>query len=266
MSLTAWQRVQLARHPKRPHAVHFIEALFTDFEELSGDRLGFDDKAVIGGLAKFEGRSCVVIGQEKGATTEERLERNFGYMHPEGYRKAMRLMKMAEKFLLPVITLIDTPGAYPGLEAEMRGQGWAIAENLRDMALLETPIIALIIGEGSSGGAIGIGVADSVAILQNAYYSVITPEGCASILWKDAKESERAAEALKLNAEHLLEVGIVDEIIAEAPEGLHTDPQFSYSLVRQFLKARLQQLEATPLPDLLQKRYDKFRRMGNPHA
>lgn len=260
--LTPWERVQICRHPSRPHSVDFIEALFDKFIELSGDRCYRDDHAMIGGLAVIGGIKCVVIGQEKGHDTESRVHRNFGMLNPEGFRKALRLMRLAEKFNLPVISLLDTPGAYPGLEAEERGQGWAIAQNLRDMMRIRSPIIVLVIGEGCSGGALGMGVGDVVAMLEHSYYSVISPEGCASILWKDSSKNVEAAMSLKLNAENLLDMKIIDAIIPEPLGGAHHDPDTAFENVRQFILEQLHILERIPQPLLLEQRYLKFRQMG----
>src|ERR1043165_5857377 len=221
--LSPWQRVQLARHPKRPFALDYFTTAFTDFDEIHGDRLFSDDCAIVSGFAKLGDHNVVVIGTQKGRDTRENIKRNFGSAHPEGYRKAMRLMKMADKFGLPVVVLIDTAGAYPGIGAEERHIAEAIAVNLREMMLLEVPIVAAVIGEGGSGGALGIGVADRVLVLENAYYSVISPEGCAAILWKDRKASAQAAEALKITAKDLLELKLVDEIVPEPPGGAHND-------------------------------------------
>lgn len=264
--LTPWQRVTICRHSSRPHTVDYIKNLFTDFHELCGDRAFADDQAVIGGLATIGEMKCVVIGQEKGCDTESRLKHNFGMVNPEGFRKAMRLMRLAEKFRLPVVSLIDTQGANPRLEAEERGQGWAIAQNLRDMAELKTPIIIVIIGEGCSGGALGMGVGDVVGMLEHAYYSVISPEGCASILWKDASKKSEAASALKLNAENMLEMNIIDEIIKEPLGGAHHDQQVAYERVKSFILEQWQILKLIPVEILLEQRYQKFRRMGQFHT
>jgi acetyl-CoA carboxylase carboxyl transferase subunit alpha len=242
--------------------VDYLAALCEEFTELFGDRLFRNDPAIIGGLARIGGKKFVIIAQEKGCDTESRLKRNFGMPHPEGYRKALRLMKLAEKFSLPVLCLIDTPGAYPGLAAEERGQGLAIATNLLEMADLKTPIIAVLIGEGCSGGALGIGVADVIGMLEHSYYSVISPEGCASILWKETKMSARAAEMLKIHAEELLAGGIIDEIIEEPLGGAHNDPTFIYSRVKQFILEQRKLLSKYSTADLLEMRYQKFRRMG----
>src|SRR6476661_8230165 len=223
--LTPWQRVQLARHPKRPFTLDYIQTIFSDFSELHGDRLFSDDQAMVGGFAHFEGQKVMVIGTQKGRDTKENIRRNFGSAHPEGYRKALRLMRLADKFGLPIVTLIDTAGAYPGIGAEERHIAEAIAVNLREMMLIEVPIIAAVIGEGGSGGALGIGVADRVLILENAYYSVISPEACSAILWKERSAASKAAEALKITAKDLLELKLVDEIIPEPLGGAHTDAE-----------------------------------------
>lgn len=260
--LTPWQRVMISRHPSRPHTVDFIKNICSDFQELCGDRSFSDDHAVIGGFARIGEMRCVLIGQEKGNDTESRVYRNFGMMNPEGFRKALRLMRLAEKFGLPIITLLDTPGAYPGLEAEERGQGWAIAQNLRDMMRLACPITVIVIGEGCSGGALGVGVGDVVAMLEHSYYSVISPEGCASILWKEATKNAEAAERLKLNAEDLLRLQIIDAIIKEPVGGAHQQPQVVYDNVKKFILEQWQVLQKIPLEALLEQRYLKFRRMG----
>ncbi len=260
--LTPWQRVQICRHPSRPHTVDYVKQMCSDFCELAGDRQFGDDPSIIGGLATISGMKCVVIGQEKGFDTESRVKRNFGMPNPEGFRKARRLMLLAEKFHLPVISLLDTPGANPRLEAEERGQGWAIAENLRDMARLKTPIIVIVIGEGCSGGALGMGVGDVVAILEHAYYTVISPEGCASILWKDSDKKSEAADALKLNAENLLELGIVDAIINEPLGGAHHEPQVAIDNVKKYILEQWGILKMLPEELLLEQRYQKFRKIG----
>jgi acetyl-CoA carboxylase carboxyl transferase subunit alpha len=260
--LTPWQRILICRHPSRPHALDFFTSMCANFMELAGDRNFRDDHAMVGGLAIIGGVKCVVIGQEKGYDTESRVYRNFGMLNPEGFRKALRLMKFAEKFQLPIISLLDTPGAYPGLEAEERGQGWAIAQNLREMVRVKTPIIVVVIGEGCSGGALGMGVGDVIGMLEHSYYSVISPEGCASILWKDASKNVEAATSLKLNAENLLELKIIDAIIPEPLGGAHHDPQQTYQNVRQFILEQWNILRHIPLPLLLEQRYLKFRQMG----
>lgn len=260
--LSPWQRIQICRHPARPHAVDYIKNLHSHFIELHGDRLYGDDHAMVGGLATIKGVNCVVIGQEKGKDTESRVHRNFGMLNPEGFRKALRLMKLAEKFNLPIVSFLDTPGAYPGLEAEERGQGWAIANNLKEMARIKTPIIIVLIGEGCSGGALGMGVGDVVGMLEHAYYSVISPEGCASILWKDPSKNTEAAVALKLNAEDLMGLQIIDEIIKEPLGGAHHQPEKVYENVGQFIYNQIQILSKIPKDLLLEQRYYKFRRMG----
>lgn len=261
-NLNAWERVAICRHPQRPHGIDFIKNICEDFVELSGDRLYRDDPAIITGLAKIGGVKFMVIAQEKGADTTARLKRNFGMPHPEGYRKAMRCMRLAAKFNLPVLSLIDTPGAYPGLAAEERGQGWAIAQNLLEMARLPTPMIIILIGEGCSGGALGIGIGDVVAMLQHSYYSVISPEGCASILWKDASKNEVAASTLKMQAEDLLKLGVINDILEEPIGGAHHDPAFVYKNVRKYVVEQWNILKSIPKDILLEQRYQKFRRMG----
>lgn len=260
--LTPWQRVQISRHPQRPHTLDYIKNICDSFLELHGDRTFREDSAVVGGLARIGDTACVLIGQEKGKDTEARVKRNFGMVYPEGFRKALRLMKMAEKFHLPVVCLLDTPGAYPGLEAEERGQGWAIADNLRQMSMLATPIIVLVIGEGCSGGALGMGVGDVVAMLEHAYYSVISPEGCASILWKDASKNVDAASMLKMHAEDLQKFGIIDVMIEEPLGGAHHDPEKMYQSVKAFIMQQFQSLKEIPVEILLEQRYQKFRKMG----
>ncbi|HVV02443.1 MAG TPA: acetyl-CoA carboxylase carboxyltransferase subunit alpha [Verrucomicrobiae bacterium] len=262
-NLSAWDRIKIARHPKRPFTFDYLTSAFTDFTELHGDRLFADDRAVVGGFARLGARQVMVIGTQKGRDTKENILRNFGSAHPEGYRKALRLMKMANKFHLPIITLIDTAGAYPGIGAEERHIAEAIAVNLREMMLFEVPIIAMVIGEGGSGGALGIGVADRVLILENAYYSVISPEGCAAILWKDRTAAAKAAEALKITARHLFELGLVDEIIPEPLGGAHTDPDKTGEAAREVLVRHLEELLKLESEDRLQKRYQKFRAFGH---
>ncbi len=264
--LTSWQRLQICRHSARPHTLDYIKNICEQFVELHGDRNYGDDHAIVGGLAVINGIKFVVIGQEKGHDTESRVHHNFGMPNPEGYRKALRLMKLAEKFQLPVLSLIDTPGAYPGLEAEERGQGWAIAYNLKEMATLATPIIILIIGEGCSGGALGIGIGDVIGMLEHAYYSVISPEGCASILWKDSSKNMEAAATLKLNAENLLEDEIIDQIIPEPLGGAHHNPQVVYNNVKRFILEQWNILKLIPPQVLLENRYYKFRKMGRFHT
>src|SRR3954466_15821398 len=261
-NLTAWQRVQLARHPKRPFSLDYFTSTFSDFNELHGDRLFAEDRAVVGGFAKLGEHKVLVIGTQKGRDTKENIRRNFGSAHPEGYRKALRLMRLADKFGLPIVTLIDTAGAYPGIGAEERHIAEAIAVNLREMMLMSVPIIAVVIGEGGSGGALGIGVADRVLILENAYYSVISPEGCAAILWKERSAAPKAAEALKITARDLKEVGLVDEVIAEPLGGAHNDPAAASESLKTALLRHLEELLALSAPERLQKRYQKFRAFG----
>lgn len=261
-NLTSWQRVQIARHTSRPFFLDYVGLAFSDFVELKGDRLFGDDASMPGGLATIDGRKCVIIGQQKGRDVKENLLRNFGSPHPEGYRKALRLMKMAEKFRLPVVTLIDTPGAYPGVGAEERHIAEAIAVNIREMMVLRTPVVSVVIGEGGSGGALGIGVADRVLMLENAYYSVISPEGCAAILWKHRKHAPEAAEALKLNAAELVKLGVVDGVIPEPMGGAHQNPAEAAGNLKQAISQALTDLGKLSLDKLVQQRYDKFRQMG----
>jgi acetyl-CoA carboxylase carboxyl transferase subunit alpha len=261
-NLTAWQRVQISRHIARPFFLDYVQMLSTDFIELKGDRLFGDDASMPGGLASIDGIRCVVIGQQKGRNMKENLFRNFGSPHPEGYRKALRLMRLAEKFGLPVVALIDTPGAYPGVGAEERHIAEAIAVNIRDMMTLRTPVVSVVIGEGGSGGALGIGVADRVLILENAYYSVISPEGCAAILWKHRKHAPEAAEALKLSSPDLLEMGLVDGVIPEPAGGAHCNPEKAAENLKSAISKELQVLIKTPIDKLLRARYEKFRKMG----
>jgi acetyl-CoA carboxylase carboxyl transferase subunit alpha len=261
-NLTAWQRVQLARHIQRPFALDYVSRCFTDWIELHGDRVFGDDKAMPGGLAKLGQHRCVVIMHQKGRDTKENVKRNFGSAHPEGYRKALRLMRLAEKFGLPVISLIDTPGAFPGIGSEERHIAEAIAVNLREMMNLQVPIIAAVIGEGGSGGALGIGVADRVLILENAYYSVISPEACSAILWKDRRHAAEAAEALKLTAQDLIGLGVVDEIVPEPEGGAHRDPDSAAANLGTALRQNLERITAKPLKELMQQRYKKFRKLG----
>ena len=261
-NLTPWQRVQVARHPKRPYALDYVAALCDDFQELHGDRQFKDDRALVGGTAFFEGRSVMIIAQQKGRDTKENIVRNFGMPQPEGYRKALRLMKLAEKFSLPVLTFIDTPGAYPGVESEARHVSEAIAVNLREMAMLKVPSIAVIVGEGGSGGALGIGVTDRVLIFENAYYSVISPEGCAAILWKDRANAPQAAEALKLNAANLKELAVVDEVIPEPFGGAHNDPAAAAASLKATLSRHLGELTQLDLEKLLDTRYERYRALG----
>jgi acetyl-CoA carboxylase carboxyl transferase subunit alpha len=262
-NLTAWQRVQLARHPKRPYTLDYLARSFTGFSELHGDRLYAEDRAVVGGFASLDGCKVMVVGTQKGRDTKENILRNFGSAHPEGYRKALRLMKMADKFGLPIIVLIDTAGAYPGIGAEERHIAEAIAVNLREMTLLEVPIIAVVIGEGGSGGALGIGVADRVLVLENAYYSVISPEGCAAILWKERSAAAKAAEALKITAKDLLQLRLVDEIVPEPLGGAHTDPLKTANTLKEHLIHNLKGLLSMPTGERLKKRYEKYRGYGH---
>jgi acetyl-CoA carboxylase carboxyl transferase subunit alpha len=262
-NLTPWQRIQLARHPKRPYCLDYVQMAFTGFEELHGDRLFSDDRAVVGGFALLEGRKVMVIGTQKGRETKENILRNFGSAHPEGYRKALRLMRLASKFGLPIVTLIDTAGAYPGIGAEERHIAEAIAVNLREMMLLDVPIIAVVIGEGGSGGALGIGVANRVLILENAYYSVISPEGCAAILWKERAAASKAAEALKITARDLLDLGLVDEIVPEPLGGAHNDPEATARTLKSHLLSHLAQLDRLSAGERLKQRYAKFRSCGH---
>jgi acetyl-CoA carboxylase carboxyl transferase subunit alpha len=261
--LNAWQRVQMARHPKRPYTLDYLKTAFSDFQELHGDRLYAEDRAIVGGFAKLGEHRVLVVGTQKGRDTKENILRNFGSAHPEGYRKAMRLMKLADKFGLPIITIIDTAGAYPGIGAEERHIAEAIAVNLREMTLLDVPIVAVVIGEGGSGGALGIGVADRVLILENAYYSVISPEGCAAILWKDRAATAKAAEALKITARDLLEAKLVDEIVPEPIGGAHNDPAATAATLKKHLLKHLEELLKLSGPDRLKKRYEKFRAHGH---
>ena len=261
-NLTPWQRVQLARHPERPYTLDYTARLLTDFIPLHGDRLFGDDRALVGGLGMFEGHPCLVVGHQKGRDTKENLMRNFGSAHPEGYRKALRLMRLAEKRRRPVLAFIDTPGAYPGIGAEERGQAHSIAYNLREMARLKTPVFVCVIGEGGSGGALGIGVGDWVAILENAYYSVISPEGCAAILWRDRARAPDAAAALRLTSRDLLQMGIVDEVIEEPLGGAHRDPDFVAQRLRASLLRFLKLTDALPVDALLKRRYERFRKLG----
>jgi acetyl-CoA carboxylase carboxyl transferase subunit alpha len=263
LNLTPWQRVLVSRHPERPYTLSYIEYLTNgQFQELHGDRNVKDDKAIVGGMGLFEGETVMFIGHQKGVNTKMRQYRNFGMANPEGYRKALRLMKLAEKFNKPVVTLIDTPGAYPGLEAEERGQGEAIARNLFEMSRLRTPIVCIVIGEGASGGALGIGVGDKVYMLENSWYSVISPENCSTILWRSWDYKEKAAEALKLTAQDMLQNKLIDGIIKEPVGGAHADPLGAMENVRKELKKVLPKLRQQPIEDLVKKRIDKFCKMG----
>ncbi len=261
-NLTPWQRVQLSRHPRRPYALDYIERLFTDFQELHGDRLYRDDRAILGGTARYHGQPVMIVAQQKGRETKENIERNFGYPNPEGYRKALRLMQLAERFRLPVIVLVDTPGAFPGIGSEERHVAEAIAVNLREMAGLTVPIIATVIGEGGSGGALGIAVADVVMILQNAYYSVIAPESCATILFKDKGRAAEAAENLRITADELIELGVVDQIVEEPFGGAHLSYDETATYLDTAIQKQLAKLQALDTDALLERRYQNFRRMG----
>lgn len=262
-SLTPWDIVRVARHPQRPYTVDYISRIFDDFDELHGDRQFADDAAIVGGLARLQGEPVMVIGQEKGRQVGDKVKRNFGMPRPEGYRKALRLMEMAERFSLPVITLIDTPGAYPGIDSEERGISFAIAKNLQVMSCLKTPVISVVIGEGSSGGALGIGVGDKLAMLQYSTYFVISPEGCANIIWKTSEKAPQAAEAMGLTSTVLEDLGIVDYTIAEPEGGAHRDPDLAALRVKEYLVKELQQLQQVPLDDLLEKRYQRLMSYGN---
>lgn len=261
-NLTPWQRVLIARHPARPYFLDYVSSIIGDFVELHGDRLFGDDKAMPAGIGRIGGHRCVIIGQQKGRDVKENVLRNFGSPHPEGYRKALRLMRMAERFGIPVVCFIDTPGAYPGVGAEERHIAEAIAVNLREMMTLRTPVVAVVIGEGGSGGALGIGVADRVLMMENAYYSVISPEGCAAILWKHRKHAPEAAKALKLTADDLQELGLIDGVIPEPMGGAHRDPVAASQTLAETIASSLSTLSALPIEQLLEERYAKFRRMG----
>lgn len=261
-SLNSWQVVQLARHPQRPHALDYFSRIFTDFDELHGDRHFADDQAIIGGLARLDGQPVMIIGQEKGRTTKEKLQRNFAMAKPEGYRKALRLMELAEQYKLPIITFIDTQGAYPGIDAEERGQSEAIARNLQVMSQLKTPIICLVIGEGGSGGALAIGVGDRLLMLQYSIYSVISPEGCASILWKSAEKAPEAAEAMGMAANRLHKLGLIDEVIEEPLGGAHRDIDATIISVKETLVRNLHDLQTQPLDKLVENRYQRWISMG----
>lgn len=260
--LSPWEKVTICRHPNRPHAKDYIENMTDAFFELAGDRYFKDDQAIIGGIALIGGKKVMIIGQEKGHDTETRIKRNFGMPSPEGYRKALRLMELAEKFSIPILALIDTPGAYPGLDAEERGQGRAIADNLFKMARLKTPIIAVVIGEGCSGGALGIAVADTVAMLEHAYYSVISPEGCASILWKDPTRNADAAKALRMHADDLMNFEMIDAVIKEPQGGAHHDKLKAYDHLKTFVVNEIEKLQKKSLDELVENRYQKFRHIG----
>jgi acetyl-CoA carboxylase carboxyl transferase subunit alpha len=261
-NLTRWQTVQLARHPKRPYTLDYISMMTTGFVELHGDRGFADDKALVGGFAYIDSRPVMVVGQQKGRDTKEKLRRNFGMMHPEGYRKALRLFHLAEKFGLPIVILIDTPGAYPGIGAEERGQAEAIARNIREMSRLTVPIVVVIVGEGASGGALGIGVGDKVMMLEYSWYSVISPEACAAILWRDSAKGFQAAEALKVTSADLMELGIIDKVIAEPRAGAHNHPEEAAELVKREIISALDELKDKSTEELLAERMEKYRRMG----
>jgi acetyl-CoA carboxylase carboxyl transferase subunit alpha len=262
-NLSRWQKVQLSRHPRRPHTLDYVRMIMTDFVELHGDRGFADDPAMVGGFAHLDGKPVMVVGQQKGRDTKQKLYRNFGMAHPEGYRKALRLFRLAEKFDVPIVIFIDTPGAFPGIGAEERGQAEAIARNIREMFTLRVPIVVVIIGEGASGGALGIGVGDRVMMLEFSWYSVISPEGCAAILWRDNAHAPEAAEALKVVSSDLIDLGIIDKVIPEPPSGAHTDPPRAAELVRQELVAALDELARLPVEQLLDQRLQKYRVMGD---
>jgi acetyl-CoA carboxylase carboxyl transferase subunit alpha len=259
----AWRRVQLARHPKRPHSLDYIERIFTDFQEVHGDRSFGDDAAIVAGMAQFDGRAVMVVAEQKGRDTKQRFYRNFGMPKPEGYRKALRVMQMAAKFGRPIVTLVDTPGAYPGIDAEERGQAEAIARNLREMARLPVPVVVVCIGEGGSGGALALGVGNTVLMLENSVYSVISPESCAAIIYRDSGKAEQAAAALRLTAEDLKSLGLIDGIVPEPGDGAHEDWDAAAELLRKALVARLAELDGLTADQVVEHRYAKFRRMGN---
>ena len=262
LHMTPWQRVQIARHPKRPYTLDYIQMIFSDFVEFHGDRTFADDKALVGGFAKFETQNFLVLGHQKGRDAKENIMRNFGSAHPEGYRKALRLMKLAEKFRVPIAVFVDTPGAYPGVGAEERGQAYSIAFNIREMARISVPIVVFVIGEGGSGGALGIGVGDRVLVLENAYYSVISPEGCAAILWKDRTKAPEAAAALKLTDKDLYDLKLIDEIVKEPLGGAHQNPEETAEAIRAALKRCWNELAGLDPKVLVEKRYEKFRCIG----
>jgi acetyl-CoA carboxylase carboxyl transferase subunit alpha len=262
-NLTDWQRAQLARHPKRPYTLDYLERICERFEELHGDRRFGDDAAIVAGMGWIEGNPVMIIGQQKGRDTKQKILRNFGMPKPEGYRKALRLMKLAEKFQRPILCLIDTPGAYPGVDAEERGQAEAIARNLLEMAKLEVPVVAVVLGEGGSGGALALGVADRVLMMENAIYSVISPEGCASILWKDASQAPKAAAALKLTAPHLLELGVIDGIVKEPLGGAHSNFDAAAAALKEAVVEAFSELSELTAEQLVEERYQKFARMGS---
>jgi acetyl-CoA carboxylase carboxyl transferase subunit alpha len=259
----SWERVQLARHPKRPHSLDYIQRIFTNFQELHGDRAYGDDHSIVAGMAWFEGNPVMIAAQQKGRDTKQKLFRNFGMPKPEGYRKAMRLMEMAAKFSRPIITLLDTPGAYPGIDAEERGQAEAIAQNLREMSRISVPIIVVVIGEGGSGGALALGVGNRIYMMENSVYSVISPESCAAIIYRDSGKAALAAAALKLTAPDLLSLGLIDGIVPEPGEGAHTDPDNAADALRMMLRIGLSELTGLSEQQLIDERYEKFRRMGS---
>ncbi len=260
--LTRWQKVQLSRHPKRPYTLDYIQMISTDFVELHGDRYYADDKAMVGGFGQIDEQPVMFIGQQKGRDTKEKLYRNFGMAHPEGYRKALRLFYLAEKFNVPIVILVDTPGAFPGIGAEERGQAEAIARNIREMSRLKVPIVVVIIGEGASGGALGVGVGDRILMLEYSWYSVISPEGCAAILWRDAAKAPEAAEALKVTSGDLIDLKIIDKVIPEPPSGAHTQPKQAAEVVKKEILAALAELKEKPIDLLLHERLNKYRHMG----
>ena len=262
-NLSSWDKVFVSRHPERPYTLDYIENIATDFIELHGDRLFKDDPAIVGGFCKIDGKKVLIVGHQKGRTTEEKIYRNFGMANPEGYRKALRLFKMAERFSIPIVTFIDTPGAYPGLEAEEHGQGEAIARNLMEMSGLKVPIISFVIGEGGSGGALGLGVSDKIFMLENSVYSVISPEGCAAILYKDASRAEEAAENLKITAQSLYKLGVIDGIVEEPAGGAHRDHKCIALNLKNIILSSFSELEKISVEELVENRYNKFRKMGS---
>lgn len=262
-NLSSWDKVFVSRHPERPYTLDYIENIATDFIELHGDRLFKDDPAIVGGFCKIDGKKVLIVGHQKGRTTEEKIYRNFGMANPEGYRKALRLFKMAERFSIPIVTFIDTPGAYPGLEAEEHGQGEAIARNLMEMSGLKVPVISFIIGEGGSGGALGLGVSDRIYMLENSVYSVISPEGCAAILYKDASRAEEAAENLKITAQSLYKLGVIDGIVEEPAGGAHRDHKCIALNLKNIILSSFSELEKISVEELVENRYNKFRKMGS---
>lgn len=260
--LSPWERVQVARHPNRPYTLDYVKYMITDFVEFRGDRRFGDDRAIVAGIGRFEGKTVAIIGHQKGRNTKENVERNFGMPHPEGYRKALRVMKLAEKFGFPILTFVDTPGAFPGIGAEERGQAEAIGENLYEMIGLKVPIVVSVIGEGGSGGALAISVGDRILMQENAIYAVISPEGCASILWRDARKAPLAAEALKLTAQNLLKLGVIDEIVREPIGGAHRNHQLAANILKRAIRRNLAELINKPVDQLLEERYEKSRRIG----